>query len=379
MRIRTFELERSQTRWENTVEINLTESGVHAASLADILDADELAALSALPLGYGHTDGTPALRAAVAAWHPSATPANVAVANGVSEANLLALTALAHPGDEIVVIVPNFMQLDGLAEGLGVDVRRAALDEAAGWRPDLAAIDAAIGPRTRLVTLCDPNNPSGTVLGDEDRRALAALTARRGVWLHVDEIYRGSEIDADPEALPSTAWGLGEHVVVTGGLAKSFGCPGLRMGWLVAPEPIVAEAHRRQDYTTIGTGALAQFVAERVMAEPVRSRLLGRGRGILAAGRAQVAAWLARHEGWGWTEPAASGMAFVSYPFDVPSETLVRELREAAGTFVCAGSWFGREGHLRIGFGVHPDELADGLERLARHVARYSDAPPCGA
>lgn len=222
-----FELERSQTLYENEVEINLTESGVHPITMAELIADGGLDSVLRLPLGYGHTDGTPALRQAVADWHPGAAPANVLIANGTSEANLLALTAVAGPGEHIVVLTPNFMQIDGLARGLGIDVTRVALRPEAGWQPDPDAVAAALRPNTRLITLCDPNNPTGVCLSQGARAALAALAERTGVWLLVDEIYRGSELDSQQDA---TAWGLGARVLVTGGLAKSFGAPALRIG-----------------------------------------------------------------------------------------------------------------------------------------------------
>lgn len=366
MIIPTFILERSQTLYENSVRINLTESGVHPATVEDILTAAEIADLVRMPLGYGYTDGRPGLREAIAAWHPGATADNILVATGSSEANLLALTSIAHAGDHIIVIVPNFMQLYGLARGLGIDVTKVALDPDNNWQPDIAAIEAAIGPKTRMITLCDPNNPTGVALTHEKRRALAELSNRHGIWLHVDEIYRGSEIDGGEAP---TIYGIGERVIVTGGLAKSFGCPGLRMGWLVAPPALIAETHRRQDYTTIGTGPLAQVLAEKALVDPVRSKLLSRGRAILAAGRDRVGQWVAAHDGWDWVEPQASGMAFIRYSLPVSSEKLVEDLRRDQGVFVCAGSWFGLEGHIRLGFGVEPHHLEEGLAGIDRYIA----------
>ncbi|MEO5757440.1 MAG: aminotransferase class I/II-fold pyridoxal phosphate-dependent enzyme [Mesorhizobium sp.] len=282
MQIPTFVLERSQTLYENDVAINLTESGVHPAAISDILSGAELAELAALPLGYGYTDGTPSLRQSVADWYPGAASENVLVAHGSSEANLLTLMALAERGDHVIVVVPNFMQIAGLANSLGIEVTQVALRPSDGWQPDISALEAAIGPRTKLITLCDPNNPTGTTLTQSSRRALSELSDRTGVWLHVDEIYRGSEIDAIDAP---TIYGMGKRVIVTGGLAKSFGCPGLRMGWMIGPQALVAEGHRFQDYTSIGTGVVSQFIAERALREPVRSILLSRGRDILAAGR----------------------------------------------------------------------------------------------
>lgn len=361
MQIPTFILERSQTLYENDVTINLTESGVHPAAISEILSEAELAELAALPLGYGYTDGNPSLRQSVADWYPGAASQNVLIAHGSSEANLLTLMALAGRGDHIIVIVPNFMQIAGLADSLGIEVTRIALRPGDGWQPDIAALEAAIGPRTKLITLCDPNNPTGTTLTQASRRALAELSDRTGIWLHVDEIYRGSEIDGIDAP---TIYGMGKRVIVTGGLAKSFGCPGLRMGWMIGPQALVAEGHRFQDYTSIGTGVVSQFVAERALREPVRDKLLTRGRHILIAGRQRVAEWLEGRQGWSWVVPQASGMAFLRYEMDIPSETFVEGLRRTKGVFVCAGNWFGIEGHIRVGFGVDPHHLQSGLTEI---------------
>lgn len=368
MRPPIFELERQQTLHENDVALNLTESGVHPATMADLVPAEEREDVLNLPLGYGHTDGTPALRAAVASWYEGAEAAQVMVATGTSEANFLALAALTEPGDHIVVLTPNFMQIDGLARALGVEVTRVALRPQDHWQPDAEAVRAAIGPCTRLVTLCDPGNPTGVVMRAEARAALAAATEEAGAWLLVDEIYRGSEIDGGE---PATAWGLGDRVIVTGGLAKSFGLPGLRIGWCLAPPDLVTQMHRRQDYTTIGTGPLQQELARRALTEPLRGRLLSRGRAILAEGRGVVQAWLRERNGWTWVRPEASGMAFVGYDLDMPSRDLVDALRRDAGVFVCAGDWFGIERHIRIGFGVERSHLDKGLARIAGIIATH--------
>ena len=367
MRPPTFLLERNQTLYENSVEINLTESGVHPCSLSEFLSPAEIASLGELSLGYGFTVGRPALRQAIADWYPAAGPENVVVAHGSSEANLLALTALVDAGEEILFITPNFMQIDGLARGLGIGVRQVALLPERGWQPDFAAIRAAIGPATRMITICDPNNPTGTVLTEESRHGLSALAEEAGVWLLVDEIYRGAEIDGGP---PPTAWGLCSRVIVAGGLSKAFALPGLRLGWLVAPDAVVGECHRRQDYTTIGTGILSQVIAEWAMQPERREQLLRRGRQMLANGRTLLRQWLARHNGWTWVEPEAGGMAFLSYDLALPSEEFSIRLREEESVFVAAGAWFGLEGHIRVGIGVSPKTLTEGLSRIDRFLAR---------
>ena len=210
-----------------------------------------------------------------------------------------------------------------------------------------------------------PNNPTGTILTTASRQGLAMLAEERGVWLLVDEIYRGAEIDGGEAA---TAWGLGPRVLVSGGLSKSFACPGLRLGWLIGPPEVVAECHRRQDYTTIGTGTLAQLIGERVMQPENRDRLLRRGRSILAGGREMVRNWLLQHNGWSWVEPQAEGWRFSVTILPMPSEEFSARLREEESVFVCAGAL------VRLG-GAHPDRHRRDAGSFARRAAADRSLP----
>lgn len=136
MKFDIFQMERNQTLFENDVEINLTESGVHPWSIEDILGGEAARDLLKQPLGYGWTDGRPNLRANIASWYPGASAANVLVTNGSSEATMIALMALFEPGDALVFALPNFMQIDGLGRALGFDIRRLELSGDTDWQID---------------------------------------------------------------------------------------------------------------------------------------------------------------------------------------------------------------------------------------------------
>ena len=367
MKFDTFLLERNQSLYENEVEINLTESGVHALTLRELLTSQELDELLDLPLGYGYTEGTPAARDAVARWHPGAHRNNVLLTSGTSEANLVALLSAVDPGDEIVVIVPNFMQVAGLARALGIKVRTVPLLEENGWAIDRDALQGALSKKTRLITACNPNNPTGMLMSESDRRLLLQAAESRGAWLLIDEIYRGAELHGGPET--ATFWGLSDHVIVTGGLAKSFAQAGLRIGWVVAPELFIQECMRRQDYTTIGTNAVGQYLCAKLLDEQQRAKLFGRNRRVLDANLSVVQDWIgSKARGIQLTPPQAGGMAFVRYPHSIRSNDFSRLLRERESVFVVAGEWFGLEGRIRIGFGGDQAVLKEGLARLGRFM-----------
>jgi aspartate/methionine/tyrosine aminotransferase len=365
MTLDTFLLERNQSLYENTVELNLTESGIEPLTLAELLSPDELAELGRVRLGYNYTEGTPAVRAAIASWYPGATADNVLVTTGASEANFLATWAIAGAGDGIAFMLPNFMQIHGLGRALGADVRTFAMKQSLGWRPDLAEYDATLTPSTRLVAICNPNNPSGAVLNEADMAAIVAGARSRDAWLLSDEVYRGSEIDGRAET--PTMWGRYDKTIITSSTSKSLAHAGLRVGWIVAPADFIAEMMRRQDYTTIGTGPLNQHIAALILSPGRRDDVLAQGRAVLGGNLGIIDQWVARWNGrLRYDRPAAGGMVFVAYDFPINSSELSRRLREQESVFVVAGDWFGLDGHLRIGTGGHAHELEEGLHRIDR-------------
>lgn len=365
MDIETFLLERNQSLYENEVEINLTESGVEPLTLSEMLDPEERAELLSLRLGYGHTEGTPALRTAIAGWYPGAGADDVLVTAGAAEANFLVVWTLCRPGDEMVLVVPNFLQIPGVARANGVTVRSVALDAGRGWALDRDALAAAVGPKTRLIALCNPNNPTGQVLSDGEMDAVVEIAAGAGAWLLADEIYRGAEIGDRPET--ATFWGRYDRTIVTASTSKSLAHAGLRLGWMVAPPATIAEAVRRQDYTTIGTGPINQFVAARLLQPERRRAVLARTRAILGRNLALVDDWIGRWNGrLSCLRPQAGGMVFVGYDAPVGSAVLSRRIREEESVFVVAGEWFGIDGHLRIGIGGEAAALDEGLRRIDR-------------
>ena len=363
--IETFLLERYQSLYENEVEINLTETGVEPLSIGELLSPEEQAELTGLQLGYGYTEGTPALRSAIATWYPGAAVENILVTSGTAEANFLTVWTLCEPGDELVFVVPNFLQMEGIARGFGVRVREVPLDAERRWSLDRRALAEAVGPRTRMIALSNPNNPTGVVLSRDDMAFVAELAGKAGVWLYADEIYRGAENGERPET--ESFWGACEKTIVAASTSKALAHPGLRIGWLVAPSALIREVMRRQDYSTIGTGAINQFIAARILEPERRHRLLARSRGILTRNLRRIDDWVTRWNGrLAYDPPEAGGMVFVRYDFPINSTALSRLIRERESVFIVAGDWFGRDGYLRIGIGGRGDRLAEGLARIDR-------------
>jgi aspartate/methionine/tyrosine aminotransferase len=219
MRFETFEMERLQSVWENRVKFNLSESGVHPMSTRELIsDPDFLDQLLDSPLAYSQSNGTEELRKSIAALYPGADQDNVEVTNGGSEANFISICGVLEPGDEVIVELPNYGQIWGLTRGLGMAVKGFRLLEHRNWAPDLDQLEALASPSTRMIVVCNPNNPTGAVLTPAEMSSIIDLASRSGAWILADEIYQGSERDG--KATPSF-WGKYDRVIVTSGLSKA--------------------------------------------------------------------------------------------------------------------------------------------------------------
>jgi aspartate/methionine/tyrosine aminotransferase len=364
MRLEPFAMERLQSVWEHRVAWNVSESGVEPLRLEELADTDEdRAALFMQELGYTQTNGTIELRAGIAAMYPGATGDHVLVTNGGSEANCIVLLHFVEPGDRVVVMTPNYMQALGLARGLGAEVRTWPLvhDDAAGrWRPDLDALAALVNDRTRVIAICNPNNPTGARLTDGELDGICSVASRAGAWVLSDEIYRGAERDAD---VTPTVWGRYERVLVTSGLSKAYGLPGLRIGWVTGPPATIDALWGVHDYTTIAPGALSDRIARMALAR--RERLLARTRGIVRSNYAIVRRWLdQRAGGLSHVPPEAGAIVFVRYRHAINSTTLVERLRDEQSVLAVPGDHFEMDRYLRLGFGSHPALLTGALERI---------------
>ena len=364
-----FDMERMMSKWENIIEYNLSESGVHPLAIRDLVDdpavIDELLDT---PLHYPQTNGIPELREHIASLYPGATPDNVLVTVGCIEANFITLQTLVAPGEEIVVMLPNYMQIWGAAQNLGIRVKTFHLREELGWAPDLDELNDVVSQKTKLIAVCNPNNPTGHILTEAEMGAIAATAENVGAWLLADEVYSGAERLTDTQT-PSF-WGLYDKVLAMNSLSKAYGLPGLRIGWVVAPTDIVDEIWARHEYVNISAPMLSNQLAAIALSPRVRPRLLQRTREYLRRGFPILDAWLESHEGtFSLVPPEAAAIAYVRYDLDVNSTELVERLLREKSVFIVPGDHFGMDRYLRISYGLPEDYLTAGLDRIHELIA----------
>jgi aspartate/methionine/tyrosine aminotransferase len=372
MKLETFALERFQSLWENRVAWNVAESGVHPLRVSELVDSPELHdALLQQALGYPQTNGTAELRGAIAAMYPGAGIDHVQVTNGGSEANCILLMRLVEPGDEIVFLTPNYLQMAGLARALGATIRPWPLREtgegtSARWAADADELKALVTAKTRAILLCNPNNPTGARLDEATLDAVCRVASSVGAWVIGDEIYRGAEREADDT--PSV-WGRYERAIVSSGLSKAYGLPGLRIGWIVAPPPLVADLWAIHDYTTIAPSGISDRLARIALEPERRAVLLARTRGIVRTNYALVKRWIEKQDGLSHVAPEAGAIAFVRHTHPLRSSDLAARLRDERSVLVVPGDYFDMDGYLRIGFGSDPEYLTSALSLIGEFLS----------
>ncbi len=378
MRIDRFQMERTQCLYENEVEYNLSESGVQPLTPRELLEGHELdtGGFLDLALKYPESNGSEQLRERIALFYPGAKLANVLVTNGGSEANYTTLWNLLDKGGRAAVMIPNYLQSWGLARAYAerADAYRLVERREGGrrrWALDVESLDAVVSRRTRVIVVTNPNNPTGGVLTEAEMEAIIRAARRVGAWIVSDEVYRGAETMSDGTS-PSF-WGRYGKVIVTAGLSKAFGMPGLRTGWIVGPAPKVRELWSYQDYTTLTPTMLSDRLARLAMEPDRRERILARTRAIIRRNLPQVEAWIRGHgDLFDYIPPLAGAIALVRYRLPIGSVALFDRLRREKSVLITPGAHFGIGKYIRIGFGYDLGRTLAGLGRVDELLAELA-------
>ena len=330
--------------------------------MEDLLDTE---------INYPHVNGIPELRQNIAHLYDGATPKNVLVTVGAIEANNIAVQTLLEPGDQIAVMLPNYMQIWGIAKNSGLELVEFHLREADGWAPDLAELESVVTPRTKLIAVCNPNNPTGRIMTETEMDGIVACAEKVGAWILADEVYRGATRALDEEN-PSF-YGRYDRVLAIGSMSKAYGLPGLRIGWVAAPVETIDEIWARHEYVTISATMLANKLAAIALSPEVRPLLLKRTRDYIRRGFPILEKWMNDHPGkFSFRPPDAAAIAFVRYHLEVSSSEFAERLRTEKSVLLVPGDHFGIDHFLRISFGLPGDYLTSALDRIHELIGAYA-------
>ncbi|HUY60947.1 MAG TPA: pyridoxal phosphate-dependent aminotransferase [Candidatus Dormibacteraeota bacterium] len=320
---------------------------------------------------YTPAAGLPPVRAAIAEaigrrGGPPVDPAEVVVVPGSKNILAFALLALIEPGDEVIIPDPGYPIYRSLVDFIGAVARPVPLREERAFRLDVDELATLITPRTRMIILNSPHNPTGGVLTDEDLDQIAALAVEHDLVVLSDEIY--SQICFEPGPRPLRARpGMAERLVVLDGLSKTYAMCGWRLGFGVMPPALAERMTTLLINSSSCAAAFTQLAAVEALQAPESEAAVAamvtefrRRRDVLVDG-------LARLPGVRCHRPTASFYAFPNITgTGLDGRTLAHRLMHEAGVALLPGEAFGAQGagFLRLAYTVSTDQIGDALERM---------------
>jgi len=338
-------------------KFDLAASNLLGCTIDDLPGARE-----ALSLEGSNENGYPPLLERIAA-HYGVPVSRVMTGNGCSGANLLVMAALLSHGDDVVMERPFYDPIIGAARLTGARVRFFDRRFEDGYALDLAALERAITPGTRLVVLTNPHNPSGTLLDDADIAAAAAAAARHGAYLLVDEVYLDvvNIVGDGPRHTPAAL--LAPNAISTSSLTKSYGLNALRCGWAIAPDDVADRLRRARDVID----GIAPVPVERLSATAFDhlDALADRARAIVERNRDLFRVWMVGKKRLELAGPARATVVFPRVKDVDDTRAFAEELYRGHDVAVVPGHFFGEPRNIRISLAGRGDLLKDGLARLA--------------
>ena len=369
MKIRDFGVEMWMNAYENDCRWNLAETCVHSMTVGELLalsgkGEEVLRELSDTRLTYGEIEGSLRLRRGIAGLYRAMGPENITVTNGAIGANALTMLTLVEPGDRVISVLPTYQQHYSIPESIGARVDILRLREENGWLPDpdeLRRLVREAGGRVRMININNPNNPTGSVMGEGLLREIVEIAREAGAWLLCDEVYRGLTHQGDPYG-PSVA-DLYEKGISTGSMSKVYSLAGLRLGWIAGSGEqgeLRERLNRQRDYHIISVGRLDDLLA--AVALESREAISRRNLAICRENAAILEDFVQSQPRISYVKPQGGTTAFLKYHLPMASADLCRKLQAETGVMLLPGTALDVEGYLRIGYCNATPVLREGLE-----------------
>lgn len=368
MKPEPFRLERYFAMHEFTTPYLLSCSDCETLTIEDLLKLEPDAREGFLQLGLGYTEskGSPELRDAIASLYTQATHRDILVHAGAEEAIFNFMNVVLKPGNHVVVHTPHYQSLGEVARSIGARVTEWVAEEEKAWRLDINLLKDQLSSKTRVVVVNFPHNPSGYLPDSQFMTDLSRLSDEYGFIVFCDEVYRGLEYRPE-DRLPAFV-DLNERAVSLGVMSKTYGLPGLRIGWIATrDQSLYQELAAFKDYTTICNSAPSEFLA--TLALRHEGVIAQRNMEIIKSNIDRLNVFFARNEDlFSWQAPKAGPIAFPQYLGD-SVDLFCRELVEKAGVLLVPGSMYTHgQNCFRIGFGRR--NMAECLDRLSQYMSR---------
>lgn len=361
-----FRLETYLGKWEFACRYHMTASDLQTLTLRELLalaTPEDRASFEELPLHYIEPTGTPALRAAIAATYQGVKSEDILAFAGAEEGIFCAMQALLEKDDHAIVVTPNYQSSEELPLSLCATTG-VALNPKNNWSLNLDDIKTALRPNTKLISVNFPHNPTGKVIDHLTFDGLITLCRQQGIWLFSDEVYRGLE-RLDAIRLPSAVEAY-ERGLTLGVMSKSYGLPGLRVGWIASKDhDLLYRMERVKHYLSICNAGPSEHLA--VIALKAHNTILSRNRNLIKSNLVEVDKFFAEFaEMFDWQHPDGGCIAYPRYLGKDGVEAFCHRLAEEAGIVLLPASLYRStlndtpNDRFRIGFGRNyvPEGLA---------------------
>ena len=370
-----FRLETHMSKWEFSAKYHMTASDAESISLPDLLALatdEQRAGFEEMWLGYTEPWGAPDLREAIAKTYQNQPVDNVLAFAGASEGIFAANAVLLDKDSHAIVVTPNYQSHETLPDSIG-SVSGVPLDPDDNWSLDIDRVADAIRPNTKLMTINFPHNPTGAILSLDRYEALVELCRKHGIYILHDEIFNGLGA-MGTKHLPFIA-DIYERGLSLNVLSKSYGLPGLRIGWIACQDrEVLSKMERMKHYLSICNSGPSERLA--IIALANRERLLARNCAIIDENLPKLDAFFARYpDHFEWRRPDGSSMGFPKYLGSGNTQDFTRDLVEKSGVLFLPGSIYSSQ------YGPAPDQyfrlgtarlgIDAGLEAFAEHVDKY--------
>ena len=360
MNIKPFRIEQYFGKYEFTAKYLLSSSDAESRTIQELLDLEPGAHEQFLKLWCGYTEspGAPYLREAIAGIYKGIAAKDVLAVAAAEEAIFVFYHAVAGPGDHIIVETPCYESSLEVARTTGAQVSEWHRTYETGWAHDLAALQNLLQPNTKIIYINTPHNPTGLLMRAEVFQQVLKLASARGIIVFCDEVYR--ELEHDPAHRLPAASDVYDRAVSLGSMSKSYGLPGLRLGWLVSKDrELLRRCLEFRYYTTICSSAPSEFLT--ALALRHREKLAQRNREIVLRNLPLLDAFLRQRSNlFEWVKPNASPIGFVHYKSQRDVQSFCEDVVKNAGVLLLPGTVYDQPQHIRFGYGRKnmPESLA---------------------
>ena len=360
MEIPPFRIEEFMGQHEFRAKYLLSSSDAESQTLGELLALEPGAHDAFLRTGCGYTEspGAPYLREVLATIYEQIRPDQLIVVSAAEEAIFLFYHALLAPGDHAIVETPCYESALTIPASTGAEVSQWRRKPHNAWAHDFAELESLIRPKTRAIYINSPHNPTGLLMPSQIFRAVLELASRHNFYVFSDEVYR--ELEHDPRTRLPAACDLYERAISLGSVSKTYGLPGLRLGWLACHDTaLLQKIVSLKHYTTICSSAPSEFLT--ALAFRHRQKLIDRNLQIVLRNLRQLSAFFSRHAVlFEWTPPNAATIGFARFKPEKDVQALCEQLIREASVLLLPGTVYDEPRHIRFGYGRRnlPESLA---------------------